>query len=110
LNHRPERSIASGVGIARLLPLDKDKMTDPEITTQVSQVPSELLRKYIHGCHILHHYDLVDAYGHLSVRLSRSTFLMSRYMAPALVASPDDLVIYKAADGEPVNPNAPRST
>lgn len=85
-------------------------MTNPEIIKQVSQLPSELLRKYIDGAHILHHYDLVDAYGHLSVRLSSVTFLMSRYMAPALVASPDDLVIYKVEDGEPVGPNAPRST
>lgn len=85
-------------------------MSDAAAITQVHQVPSELLRKYIDGCHILHQHDLVDAYGHLSMRLSSSTFLMSRYMAPALVASPDDLVIYKIVDGEPLNPNAPRST
>ena len=76
--------------------------------TKLSQVSPDLIRKYIDGCHILHYYDLVDAYGHLSVRLSASTFLMSRYMAPALVAWPSDLVIYKVADGEPVDPNAPR--
>jgi len=76
--------------------------------TKVSQVSPDLIRKYIDGCHILHYYDLVDAYGHLSVRLSPSTFLMSRYMAPALVAWPEDLVVYKVEDGEPVDPNAPR--
>jgi ribulose-5-phosphate 4-epimerase/fuculose-1-phosphate aldolase len=76
--------------------------------TKVRQVSSDLIRKYIDGCHILHYYDLVDAYGHLSVRLSPSTFLMSRYMAPALVAWPEDLVVYKVEDGEPVDPNAPR--
>jgi len=76
--------------------------------TKVSQVSPDLIRKYIDGCHILHYHNLIDAYGHLSVRLSASTFLMARYMAPALVASPDDLVVYKTEDGEPVDPNAPR--
>jgi Class II Aldolase and Adducin N-terminal domain len=76
--------------------------------TKVSHVSLDVIRKYINGCHILHYYDLVDAYGHLSVRLSASTFLMSRYMAPALVAWPDDLVIYNVEDGEPVDPSAPR--
>ncbi|KAF2099949.1 arad-like aldolase/epimerase [Rhizodiscina lignyota] len=74
----------------------------------VSQISSELIHKYIDGCHMLHQHGLVDAYGHLSVRLSPSTFLMSRYMAPALVAGKEDLVIYKVEDGEPVDANAPR--
>ena len=33
---------------------------------------------------------------------------MSRYMAPALVAWPEDLIVYKVEDGEPVDPKAPR--
>jgi hypothetical protein len=65
------------------------------LLTKVSQVSPDLIRKYIDSCHILHYYDLFDAYGHLSVRLSPSTFLMSRHMAPALVAWPEDLVVYK---------------
>ncbi|KAJ5609955.1 hypothetical protein N7510_006674 [Penicillium lagena] len=73
-----------------------------------SQVSKELLHRYIDGCHILHHYGLVDAYGHLSVRLSASTFLMSRYLAPALVASVGDLVIYRIKDGQPVAAESPR--
>jgi hypothetical protein len=84
-------------------------MPNPGEITEVSSLPSELLRKYITGCHVLHHHGLVDAYGHLSVRLSASTFLMSKYLAPALVASPEDLIIYKVEDGEPADPNAPRS-
>src|ERR1700691_4546466 len=88
---------------------DPLKMSDPDTpVTKVSQVSPDLIRKYIDGCHILHYHNLIDAYGHLSVRLSASTFLMARYMAPALVASPDDLVVYKIEDGEPVDPNAPR--
>lgn len=75
----------------------------------MSQVAPDLIRKLITGSHVLDHHKLVDAYGHISVRLSDSTFLMSRYLAPALVSSADDLVIYKVEDGEPVYPNAPRS-
>lgn len=76
--------------------------------TQISQVSAELLCKYIHACHILHYHGLVDAYGHISVRLSPSTFLMCRYLAPALVASTEDLVVYKVEDGEAVAADAPR--
>lgn len=75
---------------------------------EISQVSEELLCKYIHACHILHYHGLVDAYGHVSVRLSPSTFLMSRYMAPPLVASTKDLVVYKVEDGEAVAADAPR--
>jgi ribulose-5-phosphate 4-epimerase/fuculose-1-phosphate aldolase len=80
--------------------------------TQKSQIKEpfsdELLRKYVSGCHILHYYGLVDAYGHLSVRVSDDTFLMCRYMAPAMVATRDDLWLYKVADGEGVKDNTPR--
>ena len=78
--------------------------------TEITQVPEELLCKYIYACHILHYHGLVDAYGHISVRLSTSTFLMARYMAPALVASKKDLVVYKVEDGEAVAADAPRGT
>jgi hypothetical protein len=83
-------------------------MTAPTEITQISQVAPDLVRKYIDGCHILHYYDIVDAYGHLSVRLSEKTFMMSRYLAPALVASPADLVIYTIEGAEPCGPNPPR--
>jgi hypothetical protein len=82
-------------------------MRNNEIT-ETSQVSEELLCKYIHACHILHYHDLVDAYGHISVRLSPSTFLMSRYLAPPLVASTGDLVVYKVEDGEAVAADATR--
>jgi hypothetical protein len=83
-------------------------MTGLSSIKQISEISSDLLRKYVDGCHILHFYGIVDAYGHLSVRLSDSTFLMSRYLAPALVATSDDLVIYDIESGEPVNHDAPR--
>ena len=76
--------------------------------TAVSDLDPYLVRKYITACHILHFYDIVDAFGHISVRLSPTTFLMSRYLAPALVASPADLVIYSIDNAEPLTPNPPR--
>jgi hypothetical protein len=83
-------------------------MEDTDAVTDVSKVSSMLLRKYVDGCHMLHQHNLVDAYGHLSVRLSNSTFLMSRYLAPALVSRVEDLVIYRISDGQPVRADAPR--
>lgn len=74
----------------------------------LADVNEALLRTYIHGCHIMHHHQVVDAYGHLSVRLSPSVFLMCRYMAPALVASRDDLVLYSVNTGEALDASAPR--
>ncbi|KAL7786223.1 class II aldolase and Adducin N-terminal domain-containing protein [Trichoderma ceciliae] len=68
----------------------------------------EVIRKYVYGCHILHRYNIVDAYGHLSVRLSESVFMMSRYMAPALVSSADDMVLYDIESGEALRKDAPK--
>ncbi|OIW23939.1 arad-like aldolase/epimerase [Coniochaeta ligniaria NRRL 30616] len=65
------------------------------------------IRRYIRGCHILHFHGIVDAYGHLSYRLSDRLFIMSRYLAPALVSSLADLVVYKIEDGEPLMEDAP---
>ena len=78
------------------------------MATSLADIDEALLRTYIHGCHIMHHHQVVDAYGHLSVRLSPSVFLMCRYMAPALVASRDDLVIYSVDTGEALDASAPR--
>jgi hypothetical protein len=83
-------------------------MEDTDAVIELSRVSPALLKRYVDGCHMLHQHNLVDAYGHLSVRLSKSTFLMSRYLAPALVASMEDLVIYRIEDGQPVSPDAPR--
>ncbi len=78
-----------------------------EIKT-TKQIDKDLLVRYIRGCHILHYHGIVDAYGHLSFRLSDSIFMMSRYMAPALVTSIDDIVLYKVEDGEPLEQDAPK--
>ncbi len=74
----------------------------------MDQLGDDLLTQYIRGCHILHNHGIVDAYGHLSFRLSSSVFMMSRYMAPALVSSKDDIVLYRVEDGEALNQGAPK--
>ncbi|KAK6204163.1 hypothetical protein LQW54_008397 [Pestalotiopsis sp. IQ-011] len=52
--------------------------------------------------------DIVDAYGHISVRhpQKRDVYIMSGYMAPALVKSSDDLIEYYVKDSSTVDPNA----
>ena len=54
--------------------------------------------------HILHYHGIVDAYGHISIRHPQNPkiYVMSGYMAPALVTSSEDLIEYWVADSEPV--------
>lgn len=63
----------------------------------------------ITSSHILHQHDILDAYGHISVRNpdNASTFFLSRNMAPALMSTSSDIVEYKIDDGEPVEKDAP---
>ncbi|KAK8034693.1 arad-like aldolase/epimerase [Apiospora rasikravindrae] len=68
-------------------------------------------RKLINGSHILHHHNVLDAYGHLSVRhpTKPDVFILSRDTAPATVASSRDLVEYWVKDAAPVDPgHAPK--
>ncbi|KAB2570194.1 Decarboxylase tropJ [Lasiodiplodia theobromae] len=70
---------------------------------------TETLRLLITANHILHYHDIVDGFGHVSVRNPHdpSTFYMSAMIPPALVKSPDDLVLYYVDNGTSVDPNAP---
>ena len=70
----------------------------------------QLYRTYITACHVLHSQKVLDAYGHLSVRHpdDSSKYIMARYLPPALVSSPNDLIEYWVADSEPVDVNAPK--
>ncbi|KAF2743234.1 hypothetical protein M011DRAFT_390837, partial [Sporormia fimetaria CBS 119925] len=70
---------------------------------------TQILRTLITANHVLHYNEILDAYGHISVRNPHndSTFLLSRNVAPALVCSPTDIVEYQVSDGEPVDPHAP---
>ncbi len=63
------------------------------------------LRDLIDANHILHHHGVVDAYGHVSIRHPNdpSIYIMSGYMAPALVSSPEDLIQYHISTSDPVD-------
>ncbi|KAF3768637.1 hypothetical protein M406DRAFT_320930, partial [Cryphonectria parasitica EP155] len=67
-----------------------------------------LYRKFITGCHILHYHGVLDAYGHLSVRhpFDQHMFIMSKYIAPGTISSPDDLIIYYVDNAEPLDPSS----
>lgn len=66
-----------------------------------------LHRKFITGCHILHYHAVLDAYGHLSVRspFDPEVFIMSKYIAPGTISSPDDLIEYHVCNAEPLDPS-----
>lgn len=69
-----------------------------------------LHRKLITGNHILHHTNVLDAYGHLSVRhpVNPEVFIMSRSIAPGVISSPKDLIEYYVANADPVDPTGPK--
>ena len=61
---------------------------------KASKPPSrELFSMLITANHILHYHNVVDAFGHISVRNPQdpSTFFISKSLAPALVASREDI-------------------
>jgi ribulose-5-phosphate 4-epimerase/fuculose-1-phosphate aldolase len=62
-------------------------------------------RKFIDGSHILHYHRVLDAYGHLSFRdpIRPDVFIMSQYIAPGTISSPDHLVAYRIEDAEPAD-------
>lgn len=68
----------------------------------------DLFSGLVTASHILHRHDVLDAYGHISVRSpdNAATFWMPCNMPPALVSSPDDLVEYHVDSAEPVEKNA----
>lgn len=73
-----------------------------------SAILAALHRKFITGCHILHYHSVVDAYGHLSVRhpFNPEVFIMSKYIAPGTISSPDDLIEYHISNAEPLDPSS----
>ena len=56
----------------------------------------DIVKSLIAANHVLHFNNVLDAYGHISVRNpdNSSTFFLSRDLAPALVSSADDFVEY----------------
>lgn len=62
------------------------------------------LKDLITANHILHNHQILDAYGHISLRNPDNprTFFLSHSIAPALVSSPSDIVEYNIEDASPV--------
>ncbi|KAH8755391.1 class II aldolase and Adducin N-terminal domain-containing protein [Diaporthe sp. PMI_573] len=69
----------------------------------------DVLKSLIAANHVLHFNDVLDAYGHISVRKpdNSSTFLLSRDLAPALVSGAEDIVEYLVENAAAVAPNPP---
>lgn len=77
--------------------------------------PPELLqslRLLIRANHILHKHDLVDAFGHISIRhpSNPNQYIIAAYDpgAPALVKSRQDFITYHITDSSPVEEDAPQ--
>ncbi|KAF2130380.1 arad-like aldolase/epimerase [Dothidotthia symphoricarpi CBS 119687] len=70
------------------------------------------LRLLIRANHILHHHNLVDAFGHISIRhpFAPDQYILAAYDpgAPALVKSRDDFIAYRISDSSPVDDDAPQ--
>ncbi|KAF1845046.1 arad-like aldolase/epimerase [Cucurbitaria berberidis CBS 394.84] len=70
------------------------------------------LRLLIRANHILHQHNLVDAFGHISIRhpLHPDQYLIAAYDpgAPALVKQASDFITYWIHDSTPVDPSAPQ--
>ncbi|CAK4000976.1 Hypothetical predicted protein [Lecanosticta acicola] len=68
----------------------------------------QLFSTLITANHILHHQNIVDAYGHISVRNPQNpaTFFLSRSLAPALVSKREDIEEYYVENAEPVDKDA----
>ncbi|RYP21443.1 hypothetical protein DL765_002233 [Monosporascus sp. GIB2] len=66
----------------------------------------EIKRKYVTANHILDYHNIVNAFGHVSIRNpeDNSTFIMAKGMASALVANDKDLAHYYVSDAYPVRP------
>jgi len=66
---------------------------------------TDLFNGLVTANHILHNKDVVDGYGHISVRnpdAPDDAFFMAHAIAPALVSSQADIVQYSIATGEPL--------
>ena len=78
--------------------MDNDKNND--VVLRLMQ------RKLIDASHILHYHGVLDAFGHVSFRhpIHKDIFVMSRAMAPGIIASPHDLIAYNIGDASPIEP------
>lgn len=91
-----------------LFQLPTEKMSTGYFPKREKVGLEDLFSGLVTASHILHRHDVLDAYGHISVRSpdNAATFWMPCNMPPALVSSPDDLVEYHVESAEPVEKNA----
>ncbi|CAE6996679.1 hypothetical protein CFE70_000346 [Pyrenophora teres f. teres 0-1] len=87
----------------------------PKTRRLIMSIPPQLqqqLRLLIRANHILHNHDLVDAFGHISVRhpLNKDQYIIAAYDpgAPALVKNVGDFISYWVSDSSPVDKDAPQ--
>ncbi|KAI2486100.1 class II aldolase [Pyrenophora tritici-repentis] len=87
----------------------------PKTRRLIMSIPPQLqqqLRLLIRANHILHNHNLVDAFGHISVRhpLNKDQYIIAAYDpgAPALVKNVGDFISYWVSDSSPVDKDAPQ--
>jgi ribulose-5-phosphate 4-epimerase/fuculose-1-phosphate aldolase len=63
-----------------------------------------LLSTLITSNHILHYHNVLDPFGHVSVRnpMTNTTFFLALQLGPAVISGPDDIGEYHIEDGSPV--------
>jgi ribulose-5-phosphate 4-epimerase/fuculose-1-phosphate aldolase len=83
---------------------EESTATRAALQTASTPPPTSLFSSLITANHILHYHEVVDAYGHISVRNPQNpkTFFLSRSLAPALVSNREDLEEYYVEDASPV--------
>lgn len=86
--------------------------SDPRSALLKASTPpsASLFSTLITANHILHYQNVLDAYGHISVRNPQNpaTFFISKSLAPALVSCREDIEEYYVEDASPVNKDAPK--
>ncbi|CAO2655555.1 Nn.00g043580.m01.CDS01 [Neocucurbitaria sp. VM-36] len=93
---------------------DTQSGAEPSPSPSTTLPPSlkQQIRLLIRANHILHQHNLVDAFGHISIRnpLDPTQYLIAAYDpgAPALVSSARDFITYFVSDSSPVDLNAPQ--
>jgi hypothetical protein len=97
-------------------PFPQPSNTSLSPTMATDTLPASLhqgLRLLIRANHILHQHNLVDAFGHISIRhpLNPDQYLIAAYDpgAPALVRSRSDFIAYDVATSTRARPRATRS-
>jgi HCOMODA/2-hydroxy-3-carboxy-muconic semialdehyde decarboxylase len=81
--------------------------------SQESSAPADTdetrLADLVTASHVLADQEVLDSFGHISVRSARNPkmFYMARAMAPALV-KPEDIMEFSVETGEPMNPKGRR--